>query len=154
MSPRATTSFLVSPLLRVISEGKRVAGAGGYAWPSMGNEQAATVLVVDDEPAIRLLCRVNLELEGYHVLEATSLGEARRAVADGGVAAVLLDMRVGNERGETLLGELRAAGVPVIVVTGSAELNAEWAKDASAVLGKPFAIDDLLRAVGSVATAS
>jgi len=109
------------------------------------------VLVVDDEPAIRLLCRVNLELEGYRVLEATSLGEARRLLADGTVAAVLLDMRIGNERGETLLGELREAGIPVIVVTGSAEVDADWAKDADAVLGKPFALDDLLRAVHSVA---
>lgn len=109
------------------------------------------MLVVDDEPAIRLLCRVNLELEGYHVLEATTLDEARRQLADGTIAAVLLDMRIGTERGETLLGELREAGVPVIVVTGSAEVDAEWAKDADAVLGKPFAIDELLRAVNSVA---
>ena len=112
------------------------------------------MLVVDDEPAIRLLCRVNLELEGYHVLEATSLGEARRVLADGNIAAVLLDMRIGNERGETLLEELREAGVPVIVVTGSAELDAaDWAKEADAVLGKPFALDDLLQAVHSVARA-
>ena len=109
------------------------------------------MLVVDDEPAIRLLCRVNLELEGYRVLEATSLGEARRLLAEGTIAAVLLDMRIGNARGETLLGELRDSGVPVIVVTGSAEIDAEWAKDADAVLGKPFAIDELLRAVHSVA---
>jgi DNA-binding response OmpR family regulator len=116
----------------------------------VGGEQA-TVLVVDDEPAIRLLCRVNLELEGYRVLEATSLGEARRLLAEGTIAAVLLDMRIGNERGETLLGELRESGVPVVVVTGSAEIDADWAKDADAVLGKPFAIDELLRAVHSVA---
>ncbi len=109
------------------------------------------MLVVDDEPAIRLLCRVNLELEGYRVVEATSLGEARRLLAEGTIAAVLLDMRIGNERGETLLGELRDAGVPVIVVTGSAEIDADWARDADAVLGKPFAIDELLRAVHSVA---
>ena len=110
-----------------------------------------TVLVIDDEAPIRLLCRVNLELEGYRVLEATSLGEARRLLAEGTIAAVLLDMRIGNERGETLLGELRDSGVPVVVVTGSAEIDADWAKDADAVLGKPFAIDELLRAVHSVA---
>jgi len=129
--------------------GKRAAAGWGYA-TAVGGEQA-TVLVVDDEPAIRLLCRVNLELEGYRVLEATSLGEARRLLAEETIAAVLLDMRIGNERGETLLGELRDGGVPVIVVTGSAEIDAEWAKDANAVLGKPFAIDELLRAVHSVA---
>ena len=118
----------------------------------MGGDRA-TVLVVDDEPAIRLLCRVNLELEGYRVIEAQSLAEARRVVADDDIAAVLLDMRIGNERGETLLGELRSVGVPVIVVTGSAEIDAEWAKDADAVLGKPFAIDELVNAVRAVANA-
>jgi DNA-binding NtrC family response regulator len=117
----------------------------------VGGEQV-TVLVVDDEPAIRLLCRVNLELEGYRVLEATSLAEARRVLADGKIAVVLLDMRIGTERGETLLWELRETGVPVIVVTGSAEVDAaDWAKEADAVLGKPFALDDLLRAVHTVA---
>jgi len=132
--------------------GKRAAGSGGYA-SAVGGEQV-TVLVVDDEPAIRLLCRVNLELEGYRVLEATSLGEARRVLSEGHIAAVLLDMRIGNERGETLLGELRESGVPVIVVTGSADVDvAKWAKDADAVLGKPFALDELLRAVHSVAKA-
>jgi FixJ family two-component response regulator len=51
-----------------------------------------------------------------------------------------------------LLVELREAGVPVIVVTGSAEVDAaDWAKDAAAVLGKPFALDDLLRAVHAAA---
>jgi DNA-binding response OmpR family regulator len=119
----------------------------------VGGEQA-TVLVVDDEPAIRLLCRVNLELEGYRVLEATSLGEARRLLAEGSIEVVLLDMRIGNERGETLLGELRDAGVPVIVVTGSAEVDVGWAKEAASVLGKPFAIDELLRAVQSVVARS
>jgi DNA-binding response OmpR family regulator len=87
------------------------------------------------------------------VLEATTLAEARRVLSEGDIAAVLLDMRIGNERGETLLGELREAGVPVIVVTGSAEMDAEWAKDADAVLGKPFALDQLLGAVRSVARA-
>ena len=40
-----------------------------------------TVLVVDDEPALRLLCRVNLELEGHRVLEASTLTEARELIA-------------------------------------------------------------------------
>jgi DNA-binding response OmpR family regulator len=111
------------------------------------------VLVVDDEPAIRLLCRVNLELEGFQVLEASSLTEARAELGAGPIALVLLDMRIGNERGDSLLDELRERGVPVVVVTGSAELDAEWASRADAVLGKPFAIDDLLNAVRSLVLA-
>ena len=109
-----------------------------------------TVLVIDDEPAIRLLCRVNLELEGYHVLEATSLGAARRTLDETEVAVVLLDMRIGFERGDTILDELGERGVPVIVVTGSAEVDPAWSGKAAAVLGKPFQIDDLLGHVRSL----
>ena len=32
-----------------------------------------TILIVDDDASLRLLCRVNLELEGYNVLEAPSV---------------------------------------------------------------------------------
>lgn len=114
-------------------------------------EPQGVVLVIDDEPAIRLLCRVNLELEGFHVLEATSLGEARAVLRETQVDAVLLDMRIGHERGDDMLDELHARGLPVIVVTGSAEVDPAWSGKAVAVLGKPFEIDELLGIVKSLA---
>src|SRR5579884_1653728 len=52
----------------------RGGGYGGYTLRpgvALGDAKPA-VLVVDDEPAIRLLCRVNLELEGCRVLEAST----------------------------------------------------------------------------------
>ena len=101
------------------------------------------MLVVDDEPAIRLLCRVNLELGGYEVKEAGSLPEARQQVAAGGVDAVLLDVHLGNERSDAFLEELVAGGTPVGVVTGSADLEALRNTSANAVLGKPFTITEL-----------
>jgi two-component system, NtrC family, response regulator PilR len=106
--------------------------------------------VVDDEPAIRLLCRVNLELAGYEVREAGTLAEARGQVAEE-VDVVLLDMHIGNERGEALLDELAEQGIPVAIVTGSTELEALGATHASAVLGKPFTIDELESTVARLA---
>jgi two-component system C4-dicarboxylate transport response regulator DctD len=100
------------------------------------------VLVVDDEPAIRLLCRVNLELGGYEVQEAGTLEEARARIADR-VDVVLLDMHIGTERGELLIDELVAKGIPVAIVTGSTDLEALAGTRADAVLGKPFTIDEL-----------
>ena len=117
----------------------------------MGVGGAAAVLVVDDEPAIRLLCRVNLELEGYEVLEASSLEEARGHLGGRDVAVALLDMRVGADRGDKLLDELDARAIPVIFISGSAEIQPDIARRAAASLGKPFAIDDLLAAVRSAA---
>jgi two-component system C4-dicarboxylate transport response regulator DctD len=108
------------------------------------------VLVIDDEPAIRLLCRVNLELGGYEVREAGSLEEARKQVAEG-VDIVLLDMHVGKERGEALLAELAEQAIPVAVVTGSTDLEAIGTTTASAVLGKPFTIDELEETVALLA---
>jgi DNA-binding NtrC family response regulator len=100
------------------------------------------VLVVDDEPAIRLLCRVNLELGGYEVQEAGTLEDARARIADR-VDVVLLDMHIGNERGESLIDDLVAKGIPVAIVTGSTDLEALAGTRADAVLGKPFTIDEL-----------
>ncbi len=112
-------------------------------------ETKHVVLVVDDEPAIRLLCKVNLEIDGYEVREAATL-EAARAHLNGDVDVVLLDMHVGNERGEVLLEELRERQIPVAVVTGSTDLGA-IASRADAVLGKPFTIEELEATVARLA---
>jgi DNA-binding NtrC family response regulator len=111
------------------------------------------VLVIDDEPAIRLLCRVNLELGGYEVREAGTLDEARAQLAER-IDVVLLDMHIGNERGESLLDELVAAGIPVAIVTGSTELETFKGSRASAVLGKPFTIEELESTVARLAALS
>jgi DNA-binding response OmpR family regulator len=108
------------------------------------------VLVVDDEPAIRFLCKVNLELDGYRVVEAGNLGDARLLIELEPVALVLLDVHLGLERGGALLEELRhrEPPIPVVMVTGSPEVEAgERPTDADAVLGKPFTIDELLSTV-------
>jgi DNA-binding NtrC family response regulator len=113
------------------------------------------VLVVDDEPAIRLVCRVNLELEGYRVLEAGTLEVARAHLAAEPVSLVLLDLHVGTERGETLLEELlgREPHIPVVVVTGSSEVDAgEVTLPADAVLPKPFTIEALTETVRTLTT--
>lgn len=102
---------------------------------------------------MRFLCRVNLELEGYRVLDAATLDEARALLESEAVAVVLLDLHVGLERGDTLLEELqgREPRVPVVVVTGSAEVDSgERRLDADAVLAKPFTIDELLGTVRSI----
>jgi DNA-binding response OmpR family regulator len=110
-----------------------------------GGGATPVVLVVDDEPSIRLLCRVNLELVGYEVLEASTLAEARERL-EGEVDVVLLDMHLGNERSQSLLGELKERGTPVVVVTGSTDL-APMERVADAVLAKPFTIEALEAAV-------
>jgi DNA-binding response OmpR family regulator len=109
------------------------------------------ILVVDDDPAIRLLCRVNLELDGYAVVEASTLGEARSALDEREVDAVLLDVHVGAESGLDLLAELRAArpDLGVGLLTGSSGPRPRGSAPApDMVVPKPFTLDGLRRAVG------
>jgi two-component system, OmpR family, catabolic regulation response regulator CreB len=104
-----------------------------------------TVLVVDDDPSIRLLCRVNLELEGCTVREAGSLDQARSELGRGGVDVVLLDVHVGSRDGAELLAEVRRdrPGLPVAMLTGSAGHAELAATQADAVLFKPFTLEQL-----------
>jgi DNA-binding NtrC family response regulator len=120
--------------------------SGGHAAP-------ARILVVDDDPSIRFLCRVNLELDGYEVLEANSLERARESLEEGDVAVVLLDVHLQGERSDALLAECRALHppVPVVIVTGSADVTQERVGEADAVLPKPFELSELLSTVRRLA---
>jgi DNA-binding response OmpR family regulator len=99
-----------------------------------------TVLVVDDEPSLRLLCRVNLELEGLDVLEAGTLAEARRLLEQERIDLVLLDVHIAGQDGRDLLDELRArdAGVLVVMLTGSVDIAGGRLSAADRVVAQPF----------------
>jgi DNA-binding response OmpR family regulator len=106
-----------------------------------------TVLVVDDDPSIRLLCRVNLELEGFDVIEAHDVaGAVANAPA---VQLVLLDLHLGPDRGRGVVDPVRAAApdVPLVLLTGSVEVEGELKASVAQVVTKPFTIDGLLEAV-------
>ena len=114
---------------------------------------ARTVLVVDDDAAIRLLCRVNLELDGYRVVEAGSVSDARRALDAEDVAVVILDVHVGSDDGISFLHELRESrpGLPVAMLTGTASPEGVREHNPDAMIGKPFALEQLQETVGALA---
>ncbi|MFL5963169.1 MAG: response regulator transcription factor [Gaiellaceae bacterium] len=101
-------------------------------------EPLVRALVVDDDAALRMLCRVNLELEGFAVREAATVAEAEAAIAAERPDVVLLDVHLGGERTHDLLARIRAAAIPVALVTGSVDIQ-DYRDQADAVLGKPFA---------------
>jgi len=102
-----------------------------------------TALVVDDDQALRLLCRVNLELEGFEVREAGSVPEALAALDAAAPDVMLLDVHLGREGSGDVLRQARAQGVPVAVVTGSADID-DYRDQADDVLAKPFRPDSLV----------
>jgi two-component system, OmpR family, response regulator len=112
-----------------------------------------TILVVDDDASIRLLCRVNLEIEGFRVLEAATLAEARERLEDDGIDAILLDVHVGSDDGYELLRELsdRESPVRVALLTGSADMATLDARLADAVIAKPFSLETLCATARSLA---
>jgi DNA-binding NtrC family response regulator len=118
-----------------------------------GHAAPARVLVVDDEPSIRLLCRVNLELDGHEVLEADTLATARATVATGDIDVVILDVHLHRERSDALIAECHAQlpPIPVVLVTGSADATQDGLTDADAILPKPFELEELLETVGNLA---
>jgi DNA-binding response OmpR family regulator len=109
-----------------------------------------TVLVVDDDPSMRMLCRVNLELDGYRVLEAATVEAARSALGDEDVDVVLLDIHVGTGSGFELLESIRSERVALF--TGSIEVDAEERARVDEVLTKPFTLAELSETVGRLAS--
>ncbi|HSC50462.1 MAG TPA: response regulator [Gaiellaceae bacterium] len=112
-----------------------------------------TILIVDDDASLRLLCRVNLELEGYNVLEAPSVAAAEEAIEAGQIDLFLLDIHVGADDGRALMRSLRARdhGSPVVLFTGSAILDAETMAEADGIVPKPFRLEQLLDVVRRLA---
>lgn len=100
--------------------------SAGYS-ETVGVSDETRVLVIDDEAPIRLLCRVNLEAEGMHVLEAadgiTGLDLARGEQPD----VVLLDVMMPGLDGwrvaEEMLEDDRTNGIPIIFLTARAEFR-------------------------------
>ncbi len=111
----------------------------------------ARVLVVDDEPAIRRVVRLNLEARGYQV----------EAVEDGAAAidrfyrwrpdVVLLDLGLPDIDGVDFIARVReASATPIVVLSArAAERDKVFALDAGAddYLAKPFGVDELLARV-------
>ena len=88
---------------------------------------SASVLVVEDEPAMREMVAGNLRAAGYEVREAEDVTSAWRALRASRVDLVLLDWMLPGGSGYEFLRRLRREGppaereVPVIIVTARAE---------------------------------
>lgn len=106
-------------------------------------EPVGSALLVDDDPALRLLCRVNLELEGFEVREAGTVAEAEAAIAEARPGVVLLDVNLRGTKTHDLLARIRTAGIPVVLVTGSVDID-DYRDKADAILGKPFVPETLV----------
>jgi DNA-binding response OmpR family regulator len=116
--------------------------------------EGARVLVVDDDPSVRRLIALNLELDGFQVRTAADGWAALAAALADPPDVVTLDLTMPVLDGLGAAAYLRAAdrlaGVPVVLI--SAVVTPEDREVAekigvSAVLTKPFEPADLVAAV-------
>lgn len=122
----------------------------------------ATVLVVDDDQAIREVVRLVLEQEGHTVREAADGPEGLSVLrAATGPLVVLLDDLMPHLSGMEVLAEVAhtpalAAGHAYILMTGSARMLAggttpELARLRMFIVSKPFDITELAETVNQAA---
>jgi CheY-like chemotaxis protein len=91
----------------------------------VAQETPGPVLLVDDEPAIRTICRVNLEGDGLRVREAKDGAEALEEVRRQRPSLVLLDVMMPGVDGwgvaEQLAADAATRDIPVVFLSARAE---------------------------------
>ena len=106
----------------------------------------ARILIVDDEPDVRFMMRLILEGAGYQVTEArhgvAGLKSVKARQPDLVTTDVMMPMMDGLEFIERLRSDPETAAIPILVVSG----NAQLAIAANTRLGKPFDPQALLHA--------
>ncbi|HEY8548833.1 MAG TPA: response regulator [Vicinamibacterales bacterium] len=113
-----------------------------------------TILVIDDEAAVRNVTQSLLERAGYRVLTATGGAEGLAVIEEmPEVDLVLLDLTMPGMNGREVLTRLSGLKPAVPVVLSSGYCTPETLPEGPNVAGflpKPFRVEELLDAVGSV----
>ena len=112
-----------------------------------------SVMLVEDDAAIRMVLRVALEDEGYEVLEAETGEEALLLAMDEAADVILVDLRLPGIHGLDVVRTIRGASrVPIIIVTAqvdSDDIVAGLKAGADDYVTKPFVTSELLARVGA-----
>jgi two-component system, OmpR family, response regulator MprA len=111
--------------------------------------QAPTVLIVDDDPAIRKMLVEVLSLEGYATETAVNGRDALDKLASSGPRIVLLDLLMPEVDGRRVVEELNAHPAErekhrIILVSAWTILEAARDIKADGTLSKPFTVTQLL----------
>ena len=112
------------------------------------------ILVVDDEPEVRLLLRRTFEREGYSVLEADSGQQIFDALERAPVNLITLDLGLGGEDGLEIARQVRSRhNLPIVMISGKGDtidrvVGLELGADD--YITKPFQLREVLARVRAV----
>jgi len=116
-----------------------------------------SILVVDDEPALREVIGQMLEIGGFAVQQAADGEEALDKIDEDPPDAVILDVMMPHMDGITLCKTLRAdaetANLPILMVSGKTQKEAVvegLAAGANKYLCKPVSYDELVGSLNEV----
>ncbi len=123
---------------------------GGSRAPS--GQSGRLVLVVDDDERLREFIRVNLEMDGFTVREASNAAEGLAALEEESPDLILLDVMMPGMSGWDMLQRVQeqhgVGTIPVIMFSGQVDVPADQAAErgAQVFLGKPVDPQQLIEA--------
>ncbi|MGL5839073.1 MAG: response regulator [Sphingorhabdus sp.] len=118
---------------------------------SLDNIVGKRIFIVEDDFMIAALLREMIESNGAHVVDtARTLGDALSKCNDVMVDAAILDINLKGEMSYPVAECLALRGVPVVFVTGYAQLDIPPILSNAVVLNKPYVADEIVNAVSRV----
>ena len=118
---------------------------------------AHCVLIVEDEPDIRKTIDYNLSKESFKVVQAESITEGEKALAENKVDVIILDLMLPDGSGLTLCRDIKSDAktkhIPVIILTAKTEevdRVVGFELGADDYVTKPFSVRELILRVKAI----
>ena len=109
------------------------------------------ILIIEDEPDIRKTLEYNISREGYHVVSASSLLEAKSQIESGSFSLILLDLMLPDGSGLDLCREIKSdkekSSIPIIILTAKddeVDKVVGFELGADDYVTKPFSVRELI----------
>lgn len=109
------------------------------------------ILIIEDEPDIRKTLEYNISREGYHVVSASSLVEAKSQLESDSFSLILLDLMLPDGSGLDLCREIKSdkekSSIPIIILTAKddeVDKVVGFELGADDYVTKPFSVRELI----------
>lgn len=109
------------------------------------------ILIIEDEPDIRKTLEYNISREGYHVVSASSLVEAKSQFESDSFSLILLDLMLPDGSGLDLCREIKSdkekSSIPIIILTAKddeVDKVVGFELGADDYVTKPFSVRELI----------